>query len=243
MAGISSKAALSSLSAYKYNAGRELEDEGGLNYYNTFYRKYDAQIGRFTGVDVMAESFAGLTPFQFGNNNPVFFNDPMGDKFVQIKETAWSAPRQNDPHDYLTNDGWFDNIGNSWDRELETGGGGGSISIGDNLISFGGDMAKAIFKEMLAVFNSENSSIGFGVDGNGNLFTQVSTNINGFEVSDNAGNNIGTVFVSTLQTFNDGKAGGLKIQLDYDDNSSGTYRFKLGSRRDDKFKIFESNTK
>ena len=72
MAGISSKAALSSLSAYKYNAGSELEDEGGLNYYNTFYRKYDAQIGRFTGVDVMAESFAGLTPFQFGNNNRCF---------------------------------------------------------------------------------------------------------------------------------------------------------------------------
>jgi hypothetical protein len=50
-----------------------------LLYSNTFYRKYDAQMGRFTGVDIMAEEFADLTPYQFGGNNPVLFNDPMGD--------------------------------------------------------------------------------------------------------------------------------------------------------------------
>ncbi|MFT3910919.1 MAG: DUF6443 domain-containing protein [Ferruginibacter sp.] len=85
MAGISSKAVLKALTPYKANGGSEFEDEGGLDYYNTFYRKYDAQIGRFTGIDIETESFAGLTPFQFGNNNPVLYNDPMGDKFVLIK--------------------------------------------------------------------------------------------------------------------------------------------------------------
>jgi RHS repeat-associated protein len=66
---------------YGRDRSNEYEDEGELNYSNTFYRKYDAQIGRFTGVDMKAEEFVGLTPYNFGGNNPVMFNDPMGDKF------------------------------------------------------------------------------------------------------------------------------------------------------------------
>jgi RHS repeat-associated protein len=63
---------------YGYNAGNEYEDEGELNYSNTFYRKYDAQIGRFTGVDMLAEDYAIINPYQFAFNNPVIFNDPSG---------------------------------------------------------------------------------------------------------------------------------------------------------------------
>ena len=33
-------------------------------------------------MDIKAEEFAGLTPYQFGGNNPVMFNDPMGDKLT-----------------------------------------------------------------------------------------------------------------------------------------------------------------
>ena len=44
----------------KFNGGVDLEDETG--YYNTFYRQYDAQIGRFSGVDILSESTAGLHP-------------------------------------------------------------------------------------------------------------------------------------------------------------------------------------
>jgi hypothetical protein len=32
-------------------------------------------------VDMKAEEFAYINPYQFGNDNPVMFNDPMGDKF------------------------------------------------------------------------------------------------------------------------------------------------------------------
>jgi len=79
MAAISSKAILKTTDPYKYNAGSELEEE--LNYYNTFYRKHDAQIGRFTGVDIRSEESAGMSVYNFGANNPVMFNDPLGDKF------------------------------------------------------------------------------------------------------------------------------------------------------------------
>jgi RHS repeat-associated protein len=74
MHGISSKAALKLSSSYKYNGGVELEEETGL--YNTFYRQYDAQVGRFSGVDSRAEEQYGFSTYHFGYNNPVLFNDP-----------------------------------------------------------------------------------------------------------------------------------------------------------------------
>jgi hypothetical protein len=31
---------------------------------------------------MLAEKFAFINPYQFGNNNPVMFNDPSGDQRV-----------------------------------------------------------------------------------------------------------------------------------------------------------------
>lgn len=62
---------------YLYNAGAELNDLTG--YYETFYRNYDATIGRFTGVDIMAAKYSSMTPYQYAFNDPVFWNDPLGD--------------------------------------------------------------------------------------------------------------------------------------------------------------------
>ena len=76
MAGISDKALLKQTTAYKYDGGAELEEDGGLNYYNTFYRKYDPQIGRFTGVDMLSEKMYGLSCYHFVANSTMMFNDP-----------------------------------------------------------------------------------------------------------------------------------------------------------------------
>ena len=118
MAAISDKAIKKNTTPYKYNAGSELEEE--LNYYSTFYRKYDAQIGRFTGVDILSESSAGLTPYQFGGNNPVMYNDPSGAKeTVQDYSAQWSIILENlfsDEHPF----------GGSWTPA--SGGGGGDYS-------------------------------------------------------------------------------------------------------------------
>ena len=46
-------------------------------------RNYDPQTGRFNCVDVLAEQYFALTPYQFAGNNPVSFNDPFGDQFKQ----------------------------------------------------------------------------------------------------------------------------------------------------------------
>ncbi|SMD32304.1 RHS repeat-associated core domain-containing protein [Reichenbachiella faecimaris] len=60
-----------------YNAGSELNRT--TNNYETFYRNYDAALGRFTGIDIMASSFTSMTPYQYAFNNPINYNDPMGD--------------------------------------------------------------------------------------------------------------------------------------------------------------------
>jgi RHS repeat-associated protein len=124
MANISYRAASTLTNRYGWNGGNEYEDEGELNYSNTFYRKYDAQIGRFTGIDMYAEKYAGMNPYQFGANNPVMFNDPMGDKLTGISK----GPDGNYHADWLTgllwaNKGFYSP--DHWGYDESGGGGGG----------------------------------------------------------------------------------------------------------------------
>ena len=102
MAGISDKALLRQASPYRANGGSEYEEDYGLNYYNTNYRKYDPLIGRFTGVDALAEQTQEYSPFHFGVNNPISYNDPTGltfsnaelatlNTFSGVSENWWSG--------------------------------------------------------------------------------------------------------------------------------------------------------
>jgi RHS repeat-associated protein len=148
MANISYRAASTLTNRYGWNGGNEYEDEGELNYSNTFYRKYDAQIGRFTGVDMKAEKFAAINPYQYGFNNPVMFNDPTGAltsaEFNTIINTLWNSP-----------------FGGTWSSD-NGGGGGGGFGGGSNIYLFGNN-ATATFFGGLA---SNNINYGFGTDGN-----------------------------------------------------------------------------
>lgn len=62
---------------YLYNAGTELNNTS--NVYDLFFRNYDPVLGRMNQVDPMATSFAGHSPYNYSFNDPVTFNDPMGD--------------------------------------------------------------------------------------------------------------------------------------------------------------------
>ena len=62
---------------YKFN-GIERQDDHGLKWDLTQFRPYDPQLGRFTGVDPLAESFVFESPYNFGANNPVLLVDPLG---------------------------------------------------------------------------------------------------------------------------------------------------------------------
>ncbi|MEM8899147.1 MAG: RHS repeat-associated core domain-containing protein, partial [Bacteroidota bacterium] len=64
---------------FRYN-GKELHTELGLGLYDYGARMYDPSLGRFTGVDALAEAQEQLylTPYNYTWNNPINLTDPDG---------------------------------------------------------------------------------------------------------------------------------------------------------------------
>ncbi|WP_305068360.1 RHS repeat domain-containing protein, partial [Longitalea luteola] len=60
---------------------KEFSDGSGLEVYDFNARTYDQQIGRFVQIDPKVEEAGqdALTPYQFGLNNPILYNDPNGE--------------------------------------------------------------------------------------------------------------------------------------------------------------------
>ncbi len=61
-----------------FNAASELNEDLGINLYETDNRNYDTQLGSFRQIDKLAAKFVFWSPYQFGYNNPVSNNDPTG---------------------------------------------------------------------------------------------------------------------------------------------------------------------
>ena len=62
---------------FKFN-GKEEQTTGNLQYLDYGARMYDANIGRWTTQDPLAEKMYGITPYRFSLNNPVNIVDPDG---------------------------------------------------------------------------------------------------------------------------------------------------------------------
>jgi RHS repeat-associated protein len=63
---------------HQYNGLSEKVAYKALHWYMTDYRGYDSQLGMFEAYDPLATSVAGISPYQYGYNNPVNYNDPDG---------------------------------------------------------------------------------------------------------------------------------------------------------------------
>jgi len=59
---------------YKYN-GKELQETGNLDY---GWRQYMPDIGRWFGIDPMAEKSHAIMPYRYSFNNPMSYVDPDG---------------------------------------------------------------------------------------------------------------------------------------------------------------------
>ena len=66
-----------SVQPYKYN-GKELENKGGLDWYDYGARWYDAALGRWHVVDPMAENHISESLYGYCGGNPIGHVDPLG---------------------------------------------------------------------------------------------------------------------------------------------------------------------
>ena len=62
---------------FLYNAGSELNKT--TSNYEMFFREYDPALGRMMSVDPVAGKYSSLTPYNYAFNDPVTYNDPLGD--------------------------------------------------------------------------------------------------------------------------------------------------------------------
>jgi RHS repeat-associated protein len=63
---------------YKFNEGSELNNSLDLNWYETDFRTYDPQLGRFHQVDLLCFLSPSISNYSFASNNPIVNSDPSG---------------------------------------------------------------------------------------------------------------------------------------------------------------------
>ncbi len=75
---LSSSAPLSTPNNRKFNGGSEFTSDFGINTYETLFRGYDPQLGRFNQIDPLADFVSGINPYQYAFDNPILYNDIFG---------------------------------------------------------------------------------------------------------------------------------------------------------------------
>ncbi|WKW46719.1 RHS repeat-associated core domain-containing protein [Myroides sp. JBRI-B21084] len=118
---------------YKYKfLNKEYEDSFALNVTETDFRHYDSALGRFNVVDPLAELAPDFTPYRYGFNNPVFWQDASG-----LFE-SYAAARY-----YQLSRGLF---GSSIMYDNEAGDGHWYIDTGSSMISQLGDKILKVYE-------------------------------------------------------------------------------------------------
>jgi RHS repeat-associated protein len=85
---------------FQYNGKEKIEDFD-LSWIDYGWRNYDPQLGRWHGVDMLADSSYSFSPYHYAGNNPTIFVDPDGNdyglyfdhenKTVTVKATYYTS--------------------------------------------------------------------------------------------------------------------------------------------------------
>lgn len=71
---------------YLFNSGTELQDDLGLDYYETDFRSLDPQLGRFWQIDLLSDYSENLSHYSYAADNPILFNDLLGLDTLQMSK-------------------------------------------------------------------------------------------------------------------------------------------------------------
>ncbi|MBY0434054.1 MAG: hypothetical protein K2U26_08105 [Cyclobacteriaceae bacterium] len=79
---------------FLYNAGSEVQSSIDQNIYDMPYRGLDVSIGRMMQVDPLADKYASHSTYNYAFNDPVFWNDPMGNEPPEKKNRVREEEEQ-----------------------------------------------------------------------------------------------------------------------------------------------------
>jgi len=121
-----------------YNGGSEWQNDYNKlpDYYQTFYRNYDAAIARFVGVDPEAESAESMTTYQYAGNNPIMGNDPMGNINPRLPQPPPVVSGELSGMDAIAAENQGAEDAEAW---LNYNSGGDAASMGSSLANGGAD--------------------------------------------------------------------------------------------------------
>ena len=83
-----------SLKRYRYT-GKERDDESGFYYHGARY--YVPWMARWIAVDPLEDKFSPSSPYNYGNNNPIIFEDPIGTQ-AEGHRTYSTMPHKHGKH-------------------------------------------------------------------------------------------------------------------------------------------------